>query len=86
MKGSWEVARQDCLKAIEVDPKNVKGYYFLAKADVERKDYNVAIRHFTKALDFCTVLPIIPLDAASPMLHHGPFPARAPLLHPPPPL
>eukprot|EP00795_Rhopilema_esculentum_P009590 gene9590-17348_t len=48
---SWTKVVTDCQKAIELDPKSVKGYYFLGQAHLEQKNYDDSITNFKRAHD-----------------------------------
>eukprot|EP00667_Euglena_gracilis_P011126 EG_transcript_11353 len=54
LQGTWEAARADCLKCLKIDPKNVKANYFLAKAYLEKEEYQKAIIHFNMALEYAS--------------------------------
>ncbi|KAK7493272.1 hypothetical protein BaRGS_00015398 [Batillaria attramentaria] len=48
---SWELAAQDCQRALELDRNLVKGHFFLGQAMVEMSMYDEAISHLMKAHD-----------------------------------
>jgi STIP1 family protein 1 len=45
---SWELASQDCQRALELDRTSVKGHFFLGQALVELALYDEAITHLMK--------------------------------------
>ncbi|TKR71662.1 hypothetical protein L596_019224 [Steinernema carpocapsae] len=47
----WERAMDDCRKAIDLDPKNVKANYYYGKACVHSHNYDEAIKVLTRACD-----------------------------------
>lgn len=46
---NWELASQDCQRALELDRNLVKGHFFLGQALVEMALYDEAITHLMKA-------------------------------------
>ncbi|KAK7112735.1 E3 ubiquitin-protein ligase CHIP-like [Littorina saxatilis] len=48
---NWELASQDCHRALELDRNLVKGHFFLGQALVELALYDEAITHLVKAHD-----------------------------------
>eukprot|EP00794_Sanderia_malayensis_P009028 gene9028-9995_t len=48
---SWQKVITDCQKALELDSKSVKGYFFLGQAYLEQSNYDDAITSFKRALD-----------------------------------
>lgn len=45
----WSLAIADCSRAIENDPKNLKGHFFLGQANLECNNYDEAISNFKQA-------------------------------------
>lgn len=45
---NWELASQDCQRALELDRNLVKGHFFLGQAMVELGLYDEAITHLMK--------------------------------------
>ncbi|KAK9908088.1 hypothetical protein WJX75_002611 [Coccomyxa subellipsoidea] len=50
-KGDWEAVERDSRRALELQPRLMKGHYFLGQALHERKDLGGSIKHLTKALE-----------------------------------
>eukprot|EP00112_Aurelia_sp_Birch-Aquarium-sp1_P000557 Seg1053.9 transcript_id=Seg1053.9/GoldUCD/mRNA.D3Y31 product="STIP1-like and U box-containing protein 1" protein_id=Seg1053.9/GoldUCD/D3Y31 len=48
---NWTKVVSDCQKALEIDPKTVKGYFFLGQAYLELENYDEAINYLKRALD-----------------------------------
>lgn len=48
---NWPKVIVDCQKALEIDAKSVKGYFFLGQAHLEQNNYDDAITNFKRALD-----------------------------------
>ena len=46
----WQQAITDCQHAIEIDPKSVKGHFFLAQAYLEHQLYDEAIANFKQGI------------------------------------
>ena len=42
----WQLTISDCQHAIDIDPKNVKAYFFTAQAHLELQCYDEAIANF----------------------------------------
>ena len=54
---NWELASQDCQRALELDRSLVKGHFFLGQAMVELGMYDEAITHLMKGIHvFCIML------------------------------
>ncbi|XP_077527144.1 E3 ubiquitin-protein ligase CHIP-like isoform X1 [Haemaphysalis longicornis] len=47
----WELACQDCRRALELDSSSVKGHFFLGQALQEMKYYDKAVKHLQRASD-----------------------------------
>ncbi|MBY9009295.1 MAG: tetratricopeptide repeat protein, partial [Candidatus Lokiarchaeota archaeon] len=50
-KQNYEVAIEDCNKAIELDSTFIDAYYYLGIANNEKQDFNTAIGYFKKSID-----------------------------------
>jgi len=48
---AYDIAIQDCNKAIELDSTHIDAYYYIGIANNEKKEYNNAIEYFKKAID-----------------------------------
>jgi len=48
---NWAKVVADCQRAIELDPKTVKGYFFVGQAHLELKNYDDSITNFKRAMD-----------------------------------
>lgn len=48
---SWELAAQDCRRALDMDPILIKGHFFLGQALTEIGSFDEAIKHLTRAID-----------------------------------
>uniref|UniRef100_A0A915E155 E3 ubiquitin-protein ligase CHIP n=1 Tax=Ditylenchus dipsaci TaxID=166011 RepID=A0A915E155_9BILA len=48
----WEMAADDCRKALELDKKNIKANYFLGKTCVYLGEYDEAIKVLTRANEY----------------------------------
>ena len=51
--GSWDPCINDCLKALELQPRNMKGYYYLAQAQLELHHPNEAVVSAQTAYEIC---------------------------------
>ncbi|XP_054707169.1 E3 ubiquitin-protein ligase CHIP-like [Uloborus diversus] len=47
----WELACQDCRRALELDCTSVKGHFFFGQALLELENYDEAIKYFQRASD-----------------------------------
>lgn len=47
----WESSCQDCRRALDIDPNQVKGHFFLGQALLELEYYDEAIKHLHRAND-----------------------------------
>lgn len=47
----WELACQDCRRALELDSTSVKGHFFYGQALMEMENYDEAIKHLQRASD-----------------------------------
>ncbi|XP_064478794.1 E3 ubiquitin-protein ligase CHIP-like [Ornithodoros turicata] len=47
----WELACQDCRRALDLDPSSVKGHFFLGNALLELENYEEAVRCLQRASD-----------------------------------
>jgi len=50
---SWETVIDDCIKAIELQPDNMKGYYYLAQAQIALRHPNEALNSAMTAYGIC---------------------------------
>lgn len=50
-RGRWEEVEGDSRKALDLQPRNMKGHYFLGQALRHRSDLDGSIQHLTKALE-----------------------------------
>ena len=50
---SWETCLDDCIKAIELQSNSMKGYYYLAQAQLALKHPNEAVNSATTAYRIC---------------------------------
>lgn len=50
---SWDACIDDCIKAIELQPESMKGYYYLAQAQVALHHPNEALTSAMTAYDIC---------------------------------
>lgn len=48
---NYDVAIEDCKKAIELDSTYIDAYYYIGIANNEKKDYDTAIGYFKKSID-----------------------------------
>lgn len=48
---NWTKVVSDCQKALEIDPKTVKGYFFLGQAYLELENYDEAINYLKRGMD-----------------------------------
>eukprot|EP01012_Entosiphon_sulcatum_P002697 TRINITY_DN10609_c0_g1_i1.p1 TRINITY_DN10609_c0_g1~~TRINITY_DN10609_c0_g1_i1.p1 ORF type:complete len:274 (+),score=59.85 TRINITY_DN10609_c0_g1_i1:63-884(+) len=55
----YREAKADCARALEIDPKNVKGHYYGGKAEMGLQEYTAAIRHLSTALDLTRGNPAV---------------------------
>ena len=53
---NWELAAEDCRRALELDPNLIKGHFFLGQAVMELIHYDEAIVHLQRALDLAKEL------------------------------
>lgn len=47
----WELACQDCRRALDLDPSSVKGHFFLGQALQEMDNYDEAVKYLQRAND-----------------------------------
>lgn len=47
----WELACQDCRRALELDANSVKGHFFLGNALLELENYEEAVKYLQRASD-----------------------------------
>ncbi|MCJ1291949.1 hypothetical protein MMC34_003499 [Xylographa carneopallida] len=50
---AWDACIDDCIRAIELQPQSMKGYYYLAQAQVALHHPNEALSSATTAYDIC---------------------------------
>ncbi|MCJ1244999.1 hypothetical protein MMC30_002200 [Trapelia coarctata] len=50
---SWDAVIDDCIKAIEFQPENMKGYYYLAQAQIALRHPNEALNSAMTAYGIC---------------------------------
>ncbi|KAI3676352.1 hypothetical protein L1987_85958 [Smallanthus sonchifolius] len=50
-RNEWERVEEDCQRAVQLDPKSVKGHYMLGLALLQREKYAEGIRALERALD-----------------------------------
>ena len=48
---NWTKVVSDCQKALEIDPKTVKGYFFLGQAHLELENYDESINYFKRGMN-----------------------------------
>ena len=47
---NWTKVVADCQRAIELDSKTVKGYFFIGQAHLELKNYDDSITNFKRGI------------------------------------
>ncbi|XP_037287273.2 STIP1 homology and U-box containing protein 1 isoform X1 [Rhipicephalus microplus] len=47
----WELACQDCRRALDLDPSSIKGHFFLGQALQEMDNYDEAVKYLQRAND-----------------------------------
>ena len=50
-KGDWKAAANDAQECVNINPSFFKGYYRLARAQLERKDFAAALTTINIGLD-----------------------------------
>lgn len=46
----WDLACQDCRRALDMDPNLIKGHFFLGQALIELEQYDEAIKHLLRGM------------------------------------
>uniref|UniRef100_A0A1I8A328 E3 ubiquitin-protein ligase CHIP n=1 Tax=Steinernema glaseri TaxID=37863 RepID=A0A1I8A328_9BILA len=67
----WDRAMDDCRKAMELDPKNVKANYYYGKACVHSHNYDEAIKVLTRACDLSLAQKLAYGDEIAALVRHA---------------
>ncbi|KAK0402677.1 hypothetical protein QR680_016470 [Steinernema hermaphroditum] len=67
----WDRAMDDCRKAMELDPKNVKANYYYGKAQFHAHNYDEAIKILTRACDLSLAQKLAYGDEIAALVRHA---------------